>query len=185
VACRTVYGESHGRRVRLGHRRGNFQGTDNVTGLSRNPFSMRVQAGERPPPFQVPAPRRNLRRVLGELIQATAGRPGHQPPATTADPAVCRSAGTAHAPRKSLGGNTVQPRWRTNRSSRVGPSSLSWRAERSRPASTRRQLRAERSSASVHATTRTTNWRNCGEGRAQQRAKVGFQNPSRAQLRAR
>jgi hypothetical protein len=25
VACKTVYGESHGRRVRLGHRRGNFQ----------------------------------------------------------------------------------------------------------------------------------------------------------------
>jgi len=34
-------------------------------------------------------------------------------------------------------------------------------------------------------TARTTNWRNCGEGRGQRRAKVGFQNPSRAQLRAR
>ena len=40
-------------------------------------------------------------------------------------------------------------------------------------------------SACVHLTTRTANWRNCGEGRAQRRAKVGFQNPSRAQLRAR
>jgi hypothetical protein len=65
---------------RLGHRRGNFQATDNVPGLSRNPFSMGVQARERPPPFQVPAPRRNPRRVLGELVQATAGKWITHPP---------------------------------------------------------------------------------------------------------
>jgi hypothetical protein len=32
------------------------------------------------PPFQVPAPRRNLRRVLGELVQTTAGKWITHPP---------------------------------------------------------------------------------------------------------
>jgi hypothetical protein len=41
---------------------------------------MGVQARERPPPFQVPAPRCNLRRVLGELVQATAGKWITHPP---------------------------------------------------------------------------------------------------------
>ncbi len=41
------------------------------------------------------------------------------------------------------------------------------------------------SSATVQATTSTTNWRNWARGRAQRRAKVGFRNPARAHLRAR
>jgi hypothetical protein len=44
----TVDGESHGRRVRLGHRRGNFLATDNAPGLSRHLILDGVRARERP-----------------------------------------------------------------------------------------------------------------------------------------
>ena len=80
VACRTVDGESHGRRVRLGHRRGNFQATDNVPGLSRYLFSMGVQARERPTSIPSTGARRNLRRVLGEFAQTTDGKWITRPP---------------------------------------------------------------------------------------------------------
>ena len=63
-------------------------------------------------------------------------------------------------------------------------------ADHPRPSQGQRRTSTQRGpnrsdSAWVLATTRTANWRNCGEGRAQRRAKVGFQNrPERTSERA-